>query len=60
MRLMKSAAGDSVVLQLPGSTEDVTVLKVDVTSALLSNRSVNHQDPSPLQRGSLAAAKCTP
>ena len=26
--LMKSAAGDSVVLQLPGGTEDLTVLEV--------------------------------
>jgi transcription elongation factor GreB len=25
---MKSAAGDSVVLQLPGGTEDLTVLEV--------------------------------
>ena len=39
--LMKSAAGDSVVLQLPGGTENLTVLEV-VMNAFLSNSSVPH------------------
>jgi hypothetical protein len=55
--LMKSAAGDSVVLEAPGGTEYLTVLKC-VTSAFLWNRSVNRLDP-PRQRDSLADAHLT-
>jgi hypothetical protein len=51
--LMKSAAGDSVVLQAPGGTEYLTVLEVCYE---LWNRSVNHLDPRPRQRDSLANA----
>ena len=53
--LMKSAAGDSVVLQLPGGTEYLPCWKC-VTSAFLWNRSVNHLDPRPRQRDSPADA----
>ena len=49
--LMKSAAGDRVVLQAPGGTEYLTCWKC-VTSAFQWNRSVNHLDPSPRQRDS--------
>jgi hypothetical protein len=41
--LIKSAAGDSVVLQLPGGTENLSVLEVRYPSAFLWNRSVNHK-----------------
>src|ERR1700726_879971 len=44
--LMKSAAGDSVVLQLPGGTEYLTVLEV-CYEPFRWNRSVNHLDPKP-------------
>ncbi len=56
--LLKSAAGDNVVLQLPGGTEYLTVLECD-TSAFLWNRSVNHLDPRPRRRDSLDDAKPT-
>ena len=47
--LMKSAAGDSVVIQMPGGTEYLTVLEV-CYEPILWNRSVNHLDPRPRQR----------
>jgi hypothetical protein len=46
------------MLQLPDGTEYLTVLEVR-TSAFPWNRSVNHLDPRPRQRESLADAKST-
>jgi transcription elongation factor GreB len=51
--LMKSAAGDRVILQAPGGTEPCWKC---VTSAFRWSRSVNHLEPSPPQRNSLADA----
>ena len=47
--LMKSAAGDRVVLQAPGGTEYLESWRC-VTSAFPWNRSVNHLEPRPRQR----------
>jgi hypothetical protein len=54
--LMKSAAGDSVVLQLPGGTENLTVLEVRY-DRISVERFVNHLDPRPRQRDSLADSR---
>ena len=53
--LMKSAAGDSVVLQCRAVQKTCPCWKC-VTNAFLWNRSVNHLDPRPRQRDSLADA----
>jgi hypothetical protein len=54
--LMKSAAGDSVVLQAPRGTEYLTVRDVCYKRIFLWNRSVNHLAPRPRQTDSLADA----
>jgi hypothetical protein len=56
--LMKSAAGDSVVLQVPGGTEYLTVLEVSYEHISVEPFR-EHLDPRPHQRDSLADGKST-
>jgi len=51
--LMKSAAGDNVVLQLPGGTEYLTVLEV-CYERIAVEAFRDRLDPRPRQRDSLA------
>jgi transcription elongation factor GreB len=51
--LMKSAAGDRVLLEAPGGTAYLTVLEVSY-QAYWWKRSMNHREPRPRRRDSLA------